>query len=82
MQRRRCGDEFFRRNQTQLEMTLDFSMHPREISAQRKLDEVEKRIAALQRVRDALSELIAQCPGHGRAAACPILKALGAEIIQ
>ena len=42
----------------------------------------ETRIAALQRVRDALSELIAQCPGHGRAAACPILNALGAEIIQ
>jgi MerR family copper efflux transcriptional regulator len=51
-------------------------------SAQRKLDEVEKRIAALQRVRIALSELIAECPGHGRAAACPILKALGAEVIR
>jgi MerR family transcriptional regulator, copper efflux regulator len=51
-------------------------------SAQRKLDEVERRIAALQRVRTALSELIAQCPGHGRAAACPILKALGAEVVQ
>ena len=51
-------------------------------SAERKLAEVDKRIAALQRVRNALSELIAQCPGHGRAAACPILKALGAEIIQ
>jgi MerR family copper efflux transcriptional regulator len=51
-------------------------------TAQRKLDEVEKRIAALRRVRDALSELIAQCPGHERAAACPILKALGTEIIQ
>ena len=50
-------------------------------SAQRKLDEVEKRIAALQRVQGALSALIAQCPGHGRAAACPILKALGAEFI-
>lgn len=51
-------------------------------SAERKLAEVDKRIAALQRVQNALSELIAQCPGHGRAAACPILKALGAEIIQ
>lgn len=51
-------------------------------SAQRKLDEVENRIAALQRVQDALSELIAKCPGHGRAAACPILKAPGAEFIR
>jgi MerR family transcriptional regulator, copper efflux regulator len=51
-------------------------------TAQRKLDEVERRITALQRVRTALSELIAECPGHGRAADCPILKALGGEIIQ
>ena len=51
-------------------------------TAQRKLDDVEGRIAALQRVRTALSKLIAECPGHGRAAACPILKALGGEKIQ
>lgn len=51
-------------------------------SAEGKLAEVDRRIAALQRVRQALSELIAQCPGHGRADACPILKALGAEVIQ
>jgi MerR family copper efflux transcriptional regulator len=48
-------------------------------SAERKLAEVERRIAALQRVRHALADLIAQCPGHGRAEACPILKALGSE---
>ena len=47
-----------------------------------EFDEVEKRIGALQRVQTALSELIEHCPGHGRAAACPILKALGAEIIE
>jgi MerR family copper efflux transcriptional regulator len=51
-------------------------------SAERKLAEVNKRIAWLQRVRNALSELIAKCPGHGRAADCPILKALGAETVQ
>jgi len=51
-------------------------------SAEGKLAEVDRRIAALQRVRQALSELIAKCPGHGRADACPILKALGAEVIQ
>src|SRR5262245_45019616 len=48
-------------------------------AAQKKLDDVEQRIAALQRVRDGLSNLIAACPGHGRAADCPILKALGDE---
>jgi Cu(I)-responsive transcriptional regulator len=51
-------------------------------SAQSKLHEVDRRIAALQRVRHALAELIAQCPGHGRADACPILKALGSETAQ
>lgn len=51
-------------------------------SAESKLTEVERRIAALQRVRQALSELIEQCPGHGRAEACPILKALGSETSQ
>ena len=51
-------------------------------SAERKLAEVNKRIAALQRVEGALSRLIDQCPGHGRAADCPILNALGAEEFQ
>lgn len=46
-------------------------------SAQAKLADVEQRIAALEKIRDGLSTLIAACPGHGRAADCPILKALG-----
>ncbi len=45
-------------------------------SAEAKLVDVEARIAALERVRDGLAKLIAACPGHGRAADCPILKAL------
>ena len=48
-------------------------------TAQTKLDDVEQRIAALERVREGLSTLIKACPGHGRAADCPILKALGGE---
>ena len=48
-------------------------------SAQAKVEDVDRRIAALQRVRKGLSELIAQCPGHGRAEDCPILRALGSE---
>ena len=47
--------------------------------AQEKLEDVERRIAELERVRDGLSNLIKACPGHGRAADCPILKALGDE---
>ena len=48
-------------------------------SAQAKLDDVDRRIAELQRVRKGLAELITQCPGHGRAEDCPILRALGSE---
>jgi Zn(II)-responsive transcriptional regulator len=48
-------------------------------SAQAKLTDVDRRIAELERVRAALSKLIAACPGHGRAADCPILKALGGD---
>jgi MerR family copper efflux transcriptional regulator len=48
-------------------------------SAQTKLLDVEARIAALERMRDGLAKLIAACPGHGRAADCPILRALTDE---
>jgi MerR family copper efflux transcriptional regulator len=48
-------------------------------SAQAKLVDVEGRIAALERVREGLAHLIAACPGQGRAADCPILKALTDE---
>jgi MerR family copper efflux transcriptional regulator len=48
-------------------------------TAQTKLADVEERIVALQRIRNGLATLIAACPGHGRAAYCPILNALGGE---
>jgi MerR family copper efflux transcriptional regulator len=48
-------------------------------SAQTKLADVEARIAALEKIRLGLSRLIAACPGHGRAADCPILQALGGK---
>jgi MerR family copper efflux transcriptional regulator len=49
-------------------------------SAQTKLLDVEARIAALVRMRDGLAKLIEACPGHGRAADCPILQALTDEV--
>lgn len=48
-------------------------------AAQRKLDDIEQRIAELERIRSGLHTLIAACPGHGRAEACPILTALSKE---
>jgi len=48
-------------------------------SAQAKLVDVNARIVALERIREGLAKLIAACPGHGRAADCPNLKALTDE---
>jgi MerR family copper efflux transcriptional regulator len=51
-------------------------------SAQAKLADIDRRISELQRVRDGLAELVANCPGHGRASDCPILRALGSEAAE
>jgi MerR family copper efflux transcriptional regulator len=51
-------------------------------AAENKLADVEARLVALTRMRDGLATLVATCPGHGRAADCPILKALGEERLQ
>jgi MerR family copper efflux transcriptional regulator len=48
-------------------------------AAQRRLDDIERRIAELERVRTGLTTLISACPGHGKAEACPILNALSQE---
>lgn len=48
-------------------------------AAQQKLADVERRLSDLERMRQGLSTLIDACPGHGRAADCPILKALGGQ---
>ena len=42
-----------------------------------KLQDVERRIQELVRVRDGLKSLVEHCPGQGDPAACPILGALG-----
>lgn len=44
-----------------------------------KLDDIARRIDELERVRAGLNRLVAACPGHGRADACPILNALSGE---
>jgi Zn(II)-responsive transcriptional regulator len=48
-------------------------------AAEAKLNDIERRIAELERIGDGLRELVAACPGHGRAEACPILNALTQE---
>lgn len=48
-------------------------------AATARLADVENRIAELEKVRDGLARLIKSCPGHGRSADCPILRALSEE---
>jgi MerR family copper efflux transcriptional regulator len=48
-------------------------------TAEAKLKVIDERIAEMQRVRDGLATLVEACPGHGPAAECPILRALGDE---
>jgi len=48
-------------------------------AAEARLADIERRVAELQQIRDGLKTLVAACPGHGRADACPILNALNEE---
>jgi DNA-binding transcriptional MerR regulator len=48
-------------------------------AAEEKLADVERRLVELEQIRDGLRTLVAACPGHGRADACPILNALNQE---
>src|SRR5439155_4920350 len=41
-------------------------------TAPTKLADIDQRVLARQRIRNGLATLIAACPGHGRAADCPI----------
>src|SRR5690606_38774825 len=41
--------------------------------AEQRLEQVERRIQELQRVRRGLKKLIAACPGHGELKGCPIV---------
>jgi len=47
--------------------------------AQAKLDDLEERIKALQRMRRALRKLVERCPGRGPLSDCSILVALAPD---
>ncbi len=51
-------------------------------TAQEKLADIEQRLAALERVRSGLLNMISACPGNGPASECPILRALGGEEVE
>lgn len=44
--------------------------------ARAKVDDITRRIAALERMRAALEDLARRCRGRGPSSACPILEAL------
>ena len=48
-------------------------------AAEAKLVDIESRIEELKRICNGLKDLVAACPGHGRAEECPILNALTEE---
>ncbi|MGD9841503.1 MAG: MerR family DNA-binding protein [Steroidobacteraceae bacterium] len=48
--------------------------------AQKKLIDVEAKIAELQRLRATLADLVTACPGHGETDHCPILQAFDNDL--
>lgn len=49
------------------------------VRAEAKLEDLEERIRALQRMRRALRKLVERCPGKGPLNECSILRALAPE---
>ena len=47
----------------------------------RKLDEINSKIADLERMRDVLQSLNKRCSGRGNVDGCPIIEALGDETL-
>jgi len=47
--------------------------------AEQRLEQVDTKIAELQRVKRGLKKLIAACPGHGELHQCPIVAALSGD---
>lgn len=48
-------------------------------AARDKLGVVEEKLQEFERIRSALQQLIAACPGHGALEQCPIVEALSQE---
>lgn len=61
-----------------LNLRVDEHAHRADVRrrAQEKVEHIERKILALQAMRDALGDLIEQCHGDGPTADCPILEAI------
>lgn len=67
------------RDLLELSSHRDDDMAGMKATATEKLADVEEKLAELTRIRDALQDLVASCPGHGALGECPILNALAGE---
>ena len=47
--------------------------------AQRRLDDIERKLRELAAMRDALSRLVVHCSGHGPLQGCPIIETLARD---
>ncbi len=62
-----------------LEASDDTTAEDVRASAEAKLEDLEERIRALQKMRRALRKLVESCPGQGPLRDCSILRALAPE---
>lgn len=60
----------------ELSNALDTDVASVKAATEKKLQDVERRLAEMTRIRDGLRTLIERCPGHGSPENCPILGAL------
>lgn len=58
----------------------DSDMHGVKRKAEQRLEQVERKIAELRRVKRGLKKLIDACPGQGELKCCPIVAALSGDI--
>jgi Cu(I)-responsive transcriptional regulator len=58
----------------------DSDMHGVRRKAEERLDQVERKIAELQRVKRGLKKLVEACPGKGELKRCPIVAALSGDV--
>ena len=65
-----------------LSLRADPDSSTREVKqfAASKLDDIEKKIKMLQRMKKTLKSLVGQCPGEGPKHQCPILEALDRNV--
>lgn len=63
-----------------LELSSGDDMGAVRAAASEKLASVREKIADLERMREALDQVITACPGHGATSECPIVRSLSSPV--